>query len=289
MENAPAQTHIDTDVNTSDDSHPDPQAALNETADRLEEMSASIERRSSDELYLVCLSHANKLLNTTLYSALCFSNLEILPASDQEDKTFTFYQLITEVEEILEFFNNHRKTRLKRAHPLKNPEIKNILHGSEASFTDGLIFKTEKFLEQFKILSALYNGASDAKEDYAMKASHFAAFIIKEYAPICRALISYIEKTVTKNLKARRTEVSAKVRDASTILNGVGAIAVKTKLIALNASVEAAKIGDRGRGFAVIAKEIQELSGQSGDIAAKAQNAMRQIVEIHEETYSEAA
>lgn len=47
------------------------------------------------------------------------------------------------------------------------------------------------------------------------------------------------------------------------VVDVIDAIASQSHLLALNASIEAAKLGDSGRGFSVIAKEMQELSSRS--------------------------
>lgn len=51
----------------------------------------------------------------------------------------------------------------------------------------------------------------------------------------------------------------------SAAVEQIGDISSRINLIAVNASIEAARVGEAGRGFAVIANEIQELSRKSED------------------------
>ncbi|MDQ6993032.1 MAG: protoglobin domain-containing protein [Mariprofundus sp.] len=58
-------------------------------------------------------------------------------------------------------------------------------------------------------------------------------------------------------------DLSDKTQQIGDIISSVNNLTQQTKMLSLNASIEAAKAGDAGKGFSVVATEIRDLSDQS--------------------------
>lgn len=92
-----------------------------------------------------------------------------------------------------------------------------------------------------------------------------------------REMVGLLDQSMAE-MEGFMDEITQVSRETSKVVRSIDEIAFQTNLLSLNAAVEAARAGDSGAGFAVVATEVRNLALRSGEAAKETAQAIDKTV-----------
>lgn len=184
-------------------------------------------------------------------------------------------------------FFRQRIKFLERGHHAQSEQMKEVNHAAgqvaqmARQVSTNVQEQSRSTGESAIAISQLQEALRDVNENMAQ--THHAAAQTSAHSTLGREQVSELGHNIQSAQQSvtNAQQVMETLDEATAVLlkmsDSIRAISEKTNLLALNASIEAARAGDQGRGFAVVAEEVRALALRSHQTANEMSKSIQQV------------
>ncbi len=205
-----------------------------------------------------------------------------VPLHDLDGKTVTYMEIFTDISTVV-----NQKIAIQDMSAQANDIANRVASAAEelSAQTDSIVNGSNMQRERIESTSAAMTEMSASVVEvaqHAVSTAQQSEAVLKKAndgIKVIGNMASSMEKLIgsSENLQNNMSQLDKLAEGIDSIINVISDIADQTNLLALNAAIEAARAGEAGRGFAVVADEVRKLAEKTMSATQEVDTSIRAI------------